>query len=264
MRPPALVLVLLALAGCADSAPPVGGPAPDTRIESEGKRFHLADARGQAVVMQFAPADSVEAWAVLAGAAADLTAEGALVVGISTDGAPPTSPFQTATDAGGRAAAAYGYTGRPLAVVIDAAGVLRGLAAPRRTDDLFALAAPVLLETAPASVPAFGASIDADAVEGLRRRGAVVVDVRADAERVAEGPVPFALEAPLERLDATMLPADFAATLVVVGTDATEAAARMVGWGYANVLVVPDASGLADRGAPEPPRPAAAPRRVRG
>ena len=68
------------------------------------------------------------------------------MIGVATDGTPPESPFRTARDRR-RAAAAFGYIGVPLAVIIDRAGVLRGLAAPRHADDLFALAAPVLLES---------------------------------------------------------------------------------------------------------------------
>ncbi|HEX8385293.1 MAG TPA: redoxin domain-containing protein, partial [Rubricoccaceae bacterium] len=97
---PALVALLVALvpglavlpAGCAETAPPVGGPAPDVTVQTASGAFRLSDARGRQVVLQFAPADSVEAWAALAAASADLEAEGALVIGVSTDGTPPESP----------------------------------------------------------------------------------------------------------------------------------------------------------------------------
>ena len=263
----ALAAALLAVAGCAPGAPAVGGPAPDVTIETAAGPLHLADARGRRLVVQFAPADSVEAWAALAAASADLAAEGALVVGVSTDGPPPESPFQTGRDVHG-AAAAFGYTGVPLAVVIDGAGTLRGLTAPRHADDLFALAAPVLLE-GDASVslapPVVGAALDADGVERLVRGGAALIDLRPAGLRAAEGAVPFALVCPPARLAADVLPADVGAVVVLLGPAAPAAAEQAAAWGYRNVHVVADASALA-AGPAAPPAtrsaPGEAPRRA--
>ena len=248
------VLLAALAAGCADSAAPVGGPAPDVTIETSAGPLHLSGAGGQRLVIQFAPADSVEAWTALADAAADLTAEGAVVVGVSTDGPPPKSPFRVATDDGG-AAAAFGYVGVPLAVVIDGQGVLRGIAAPRHADDLFALAAPVLLEpdgvaVAGPTLPVVGTALDADGVDRLVRSGAALIDLRDRALRDAEGSVPYALVCPLGRLAADVLPADIAAPVVLLGPDAAGAAAQAAGWGYRNVHVVLDASPLAVGPAP--------------
>ena len=247
LRAALVVLLLAALPGCADSAPPVGGPVPDVTVATSAGPFRLAAAHGRDVVIQFAPADSVEAWATLASAAADLEAEGALVIGVSTDGPPPESPFRTATDAGGTAAAVFGYVGVPLAVVIDRSGVLRGIAAPRQADDLFALAAPVLLEgdgVGAEPVPVLGTALDADGVDRLVRGGAALIDLRGDAERAAEGPVRYALVCPPGRLAADVLPADVGAPVVLLGAGAAQAAEQAAGWGYANVHVVLDASGL--------------------
>ena len=270
MRAPAAALVLiLAFVGCTGAAPPVGGPAPALVVETPSGPFRLADALGHDVVLQFAPADSVEAWAALASAASDLRAEGALVVGISTSGTPPESPFQTATDTRGEAAA-FGYTGVPLAVVVDRTGVLRGIGAPRHADDLFALAAPVLLEgdhMGVDAVPVVGTALDADGVDRLVRDGAALIDLRDAATRTAEGPIQFALVCPLGRLAADVLPADIGAPVVLIGPDAEQAATQAAGWGYANVHVVPSAEGLADGPSPTqqaaPLRPARRPA-VRG
>lgn len=251
MRPPAAFLAILlaaALTGCTDGAPPVGGPVPDVTVATSTGPFRLAAAHGRDVVIQFAPADSVEAWATLAAAAADLEAEGALVIGVSTDGTPPESPFRTATDVDGTAAAAFGYVGVPLAVIVDRSGVLRGIAAPRQADDLFALAAPVLLESdglGAEPVPVVGTALDADGVDRLVRGGAALIDLRDDALRAAEGPVRYALVCPPGRLAADVLPADVGAPVVLLGAGAADAAAQAAGWGYANVHVVLDASGLA-------------------
>jgi len=249
MRPALLVAVavfIVALAGCSTPTPPVGGPAPDVTVQTASGPLRLAETLGRQVVLQFAPADSVEAWAALAAASADLAAEGALVIGVSTDGLPPESPFQTATDEGGKAASAFGYTGVPLAVVIDRQGLLRGITAPRQADDLFALAAPVLLE--------------GDAVDRLVRNGAALIDLRDAETRASEGAVPYALICPLGHLAADVLPADIGAQIVLLGPDAEEAAAQAAGWGYSNVLVVADASELATGG--PVPRAREAPARV--
>ena len=262
-------LLATALTGCVDGAAPVGRRAPDVAVATPTGPFRIADAHGRDLVIQFAPADSAEAWATLAAAAADLEAEGALVIGVSTAGEPPVSPFQTATDPGGAVAVAFGYTGVPLAVGVDRAGVLRGIAAPRQADDLFALAAPVLLEgdgVGVEPVPLVGAALDADGVDRLVRGGAALIDLRDDATRAAEGPVRYALVCPPRRLAADVLPADVGAAVVLLGPGAADAAKQAAGWGYANVHVVLDASGLASgpSGAAQPtPRSAATERATR-
>ena len=267
MSPRAALLaaaLTLAAAACTPSAPPVGGPAPDVALETASGPLTLADLRGQQVVLQFAPADSLEAWATLAAAASDLAAEGAVVIGVATDGPPPESPFRVAQDVSGRAAAAYGYTGVPLAVVIDRAGTLRGIAAPRQADDLFALAAPVLLEgdeqvgiDAP-MLPV--GTVDADAVERLVRSGAALIDLRSPEARAAEGPVRNAIVCPLARLAEDVLPPDVGTPLVLLGPDAPAAAEQATAWGYREVHVVEDATGLTE--AP-PAAPAERPTRRR-
>ena len=259
----ATVLLSLSLGACAPAAPPIGGPAPDVEVQTMAGPLRLSDLRGQQVVVQFAPADSVEAWATLAAAAADLQAEGALVIGIATDGTPPESPFRTGRDTG-RAAAAFGYTGVPLAVIIDREGVLRGLAAPRHADDLFALAAPVLLESdtddAP-SVPVDPVGTDAADVQRLVRHGAALIDLRDAAVRDAEGFVRYALICPIDRFAADVLPADVGTPVVLIGPDAAAAAEQAAGWGYRNIHVVADALDVAEprSAAPARPTPPAAP-----
>ncbi len=264
-----LAALLLAASACAPSAPPVGRPAPDVALETASGPLTLADLRGQQVVLQFAPADSVEAWATLAMAASDLAAGGAVVIGIATDGEPPESPFRTARDASGKAAAAYGYTGVPLAVVIDRAGTLRGIAAPRQAEDLFALAAPVLLEgDGPVGIDAPTrpvVTVDADGVDRLVRDGAALIDLRDAATRAAEGPVRHALVCPLGRLAADVLPPDVGTPLVLVGPDAAAAAEQATAWGYREVHVVTDAAGLTEAPAAAPAeRPAHRRAGVRG
>lgn len=262
---PAALLVLLALsacglAGCGPSAPPVGGLAPAVEVQTASGVLRLADLRGQQVVLQFAPADSVGAWAALAAASADLAASGALVVGISTDGPPPESPFRVGRDDGGAAAAAFGYTGVPLAAVIDRAGVLRGLTAPRQADDLFALAAPVLLEDEAVEAPGppvDAVGTDAESVERLVRDGAALIDLRDAERRAAEGPVRYALVCPLARFAADVLPADVGTTVVLLGPDAPAAARQAAQWGYRSVHAVPDALDLAEPAEPGPSGPPA-------
>ncbi|HEX9953293.1 MAG TPA: redoxin domain-containing protein [Rubricoccaceae bacterium] len=258
---PAALLVLLALSACGPSAPPVGGPAPEVEVQTASGVLRLADLRGQQVVLQFAPADSVEAWAALAAASADLAASGALVVGISTDGPPPESPFRVGRDDGGAAAEAFGYTGVPLAVVIDRAGVLRGLTAPRQADDLFALAAPVLLEDEAIESPGppvDPVGTDAESVERLVRDGAALIDLRDAATREAEGPVRYALVCPIARFAADVLPADVGTTVVLLGPEAPVAARQAAQWGYRDVHAVPDVLDLAEPGLAGPPSEAPA------
>ncbi|HEX8298710.1 MAG TPA: redoxin domain-containing protein [Rubricoccaceae bacterium] len=254
---PAALLALLAVAACTPSAPPVGGPAPAVEVQTASGVLRLADLHGQQVVLQFAPADSLEAWAALAAASADLTASGALVIGVSTDGTPPESPFRVARDEDGTAAAAFGYTGVPLAVVIDRAGVLRGLTAPRQPDDLFALAAPVLLEEDAAEVPGppvDPVGTDAESVERLVRGGAALIDLRDAATREAEGPVRYALVCPVGRFAADVLPADVGTAVVLLGPDASEAARQAAKWGYRDVHAVTDVTDLAEAPADAPVR----------
>lgn len=218
------------------TAPPVPVPAPDVTIAGARGPFRLADERGRPVVLQFAPADSVEAWAALAEAYAHFEAVGAVVLGVTTRGAAPESPFAVGQDLDAAAAEAFGYTGRPLAVIVDATGRVRGRATPRGAADLYALAAPVLVE---ASAPASPAE-----AEHLRRASTVLVDLRPEAQRRAEGAFPYALVVDGASLDASDLPADLGLPLVFVGPDADAAAARAQTWGYQDVEVVGDAGRL--------------------
>jgi len=67
--------------------------------------------------------------------------------------------------------------------------------------------------------------------------GAMVVDLRADAIRTAEGAIPYALALPLVALDASALPANLAAPVLFVASDFADAAAaarRAARWGYAH------------------------------
>lgn len=229
-----------------DAAPALG-PAPDVAFDGPDGRFRLADERGRPVVLQFAPADSVEAWAVLAEAYAHLEAVGAVVLGVATSGDAPESPYAVGHDPGAHAAEAFGYDGRPLAVVVDAGGRLRGHASPRDVAALYALAAPVLVES-----------------DGVGAES-VVVDLRPAAQRDAEGRLPRAVVAAPDALTAADLPADLAVPIVVVGPDAEAVAVRVRAWGYPDVEVLGDA-GLLDAEPMAEPPPANAPARpsVRG
>ncbi len=234
----ALSFVAVGVAFRPDAAPAMPAveaptPAPDVTIAGARGPFRLADARGRTVVLQFAPADSVEAWAALAEAHADFVAVGAVVLGVATRGDAPESPFAVASDPGARAAEAFGYTGRPLAVVVDGAGRVRGHANPRDAAALYALVAPVLLEA--------DAPVSPAEAEHLRAASTVLVDVRTDAERRAEGAFPYALVADADALQARDLPADLGVALVFVGAAADAAAERARSWGYADVEVIGDA-----------------------
>lgn len=248
--------VAVALRPDAVPAPPVAEApdaptlAPDVTIAGARGPFRLADEIGRTVVLQFAPADSVEAWAALAEAHAHFEAAGAVVLGVATRGIAPESPFAVGQDPDARAAAAFGYTGRPLAVVVDALGRVRGHASPRDAAALYALAAPVLLEADALASPA--------EAEILRAASTVLVDLRPDAQRRAEGAFPYALVADAAALTARDLPADLGVPLVFVGPDAEAAAARARAWGYGDVEVlgeagVGDLEPFADEPAPRPP-----------
>ncbi len=215
-------------------AVPSTGPAPDVAFDGPDGRFRLADERGRPVVLQFAPADSVEAWAVLAEAYAHLEAVGAVVLGVATSGDAPESPYAVGHDPGAHAAEAFGYDGRPLTVVVDAGGQLRGNASPRDVAALFALAAPVLVEAGVAGVES------------------VTLDLRPAAQRAAEGRLPHAVVSTPDALTAADLPADLAVPIVVVGPDAEAVAARVRDWGYPDVQVVGDA-GVLDAPSDMPP-----------
>ncbi|MEL6616568.1 MAG: hypothetical protein AAFQ43_12570, partial [Bacteroidota bacterium] len=107
----------------APEAPASGLAAPTWEMAGPGGTFSLADSEGRAVVLQFGPAED-EAWVALDEAFADLDAAGALVVAAITDGDPGALrlPFATVADPNAEVALTYGYTGRPLVVVIDAEG----------------------------------------------------------------------------------------------------------------------------------------------
>lgn len=258
----AVSLVAL-LAGCVgDAGPEAMAEAPDVTIAGARGPFHLGAMRGRPVVLQFAPADSLDAWAALADAHRNLEASGAVVFGVATDGLAPESPYNVGTDPDGKAATAFGYRGAPLAVVIDPSGRIRGHVAPRHASDLYALTAPVLVEMEDAR----GVTSPAEAA-ALRRASTVIVDLRPHALRRAEGALPYALVADPATLAAIDLPADLALPIVLVGPAAEGLAASVVGWGYGDVQVIADADGLLlDPAAPPIPDPPPAPRRrtVRG
>lgn len=261
---PLLVLSLAALlAGCGGD-PATGTPtqAPDVTIAGIHGPFRLNAMRGRPVVLQFAPADSLDAWAALADAHRDLEASGAVVFGVATDGLAPDSPYAVGSDPDGIAALAFGYHGAPLAVVVDPSGRVRGHVAPRQASDLYALTAPVLVEMEDAG----GVTSPAEAA-ALRRASTVLVDLRPDALRRAEGDLPYALVADPAALAPADLPADLAVPIVLVGPAAEGLAASVEGWGYGDVHVIADADGLLlDPTAPAIPDPIPTPRRqtVRG
>ena len=260
---PLLLAFALPLAACGGGSAPEAGPeaaptqeafaAPSWEMDGPGGAFSLADAEGRAVVLQFAAA-APEAWGPLAEAHADLDAAGALVVGAVTEGAPGALrlPFATVADADGAVAASYGYTGAPLVVVIDAEGRLRARAEMvETTDGFFALAAGALLDAedegtplAPTSETREPQPLAPEAVAGMVREGAALLDLRPEAQREADGAIPHALVP--EAFSAEVLPVNALVPVILAGPDALEAAFAAVDWGFQSVYVVEDAAPLAD------------------
>lgn len=247
-RPLALLAVVLTSAACGTkpappqqatvaALPPAREPAPHVTLPTADGPVDLAALAGRPVVLHFAAADDADAWAALADALADLESAGAAVVSVTVDGAEA------------EAAAAFGYVGDALAVVVDGEGAVRGRAHPRTGDDLFALASPVLAE---ADVAATVSWRGADTLDRLVQAGGVVIDV---SEPGDPGVAPaHALRVAADTLAALDLPADLGTPLAFVGPDAGEAAARTTRWGYVAVYVA-DAEGTLTPVAPEP-RPA--------
>lgn len=237
---PLLLAALLPLAACGaepTAAPPAEAAAPAVRSErtrapsvilptAEGP-VDLAALVGRPVVVHFAPPDDDAAEAVLADALADLEAAGATVVAV------------TVGDAEAEAARAFGYEGAALAIVVDGEGTVRGRAAPRTGDDLFALAGPVLAEADVASTVSWRG---VETLASLEAAGGVVVDVSEPGDP-AVAPA-HALRVAADTLAALDLPADLGTPLAFVGPDAAEAADRATRWGYVSVYVAGADGGL--------------------
>jgi len=251
IRAAAVLAVLLPLAACQTPAPGDDGalpvsprrPAPAVMLPTADGPVALAAFMGRPVVLQFADADATDAWAALGDALGDLEAAGATVVAVTVGGAEA------------EAAAAFGYTGAPLAVVVDSEGTVRDQGSPRTGDDLFRLASPVLAEADLADTVSWQG---AETLAELTAAGGVVVDVR---DPAAPG-YPFALRVAADTMAAIDLPADLGTPLAFVGTGAAQAARRAVGWGYAAVFVADAAGALTPVEAP--PRPEWRPRRSGG
>ena len=247
-RRPAFLAALLTLAACGtDPAPdaPIGEPAavvpgtpgglaarpraPRVTLPTADGPVDLATLAGRPIVLHFAPADDADAWAALADALGDLEASGATVVAVTVDGAET------------EAAAAFGYAGDALAVVVDGEGAVRGRANPRTGDDLFALASPVLAE---ADVAATVSWPGAETLDGLVAAGGVVVDVSEPGD--PDIAPPHALHVAADTLAALDLPADLGTPLAFVGPEANEAASRATRWGYVSVYVADADGSLSD------------------
>lgn len=275
LRPLLPLVVLLAVSACgvepeAPAAPASGLAAPTWVMTGPGGQFSLADAAGRPVVLQFGPAEA-EAWNALEEAHADLEAAGALVVGAVTEGSPSSVrlPFAAVSDPEGVVAETYGYTGTPLVVVIDAEGRLRSRGeAIVSADEYFDLAAGPLLEVDVVEAPLSPASemrepvvVTADEALTLVREGAALLDLRPEADRERDGPIAYALVCPVEQFARDVLPMNALVPIVLAGPDSFGLASEALEWGYREVYIVDDASGLADPEAdlitiPEPEPPA--------
>ncbi len=232
------LLAAAALIGCREAEPEpaaMGGrtPAPAVVIHTEGGPVRLSSLHGAPVVLQFAGADDVDAWAALAEVVGDLEASGAVVLAVEADGP------DAAT------AEAFGYDGRPLAVVVDGEGTIRGQTAPTSGDAVFDLAAPVLAEADLAQTVAW---TGAESLDALVASGGMVVDVGR-----APSATPYALRIALEDLSLDALPADLGTPLAFVGDTAAEAARQAVTWGYAAVFVAAPDGGLTELTPERPP-----------
>ena len=221
-----LLLSAACLSACgpdpASSAPPERAPAPHVAVPTADGPVDLAALAGRPVVIQFAPADAADAWAALDDALKDLEAAGATVLAVAVDGAEA------------EAAAAFGYRGLPLAVVVDAEGTVRGRGHPLSGDALFALAGPVLAE---ADVAGSVEWRGAETLDALVAAGGVVVASTED-----PSPAPHALRIDPDTFGAQDLPADIGTPLAFAGPTAAASAARAARWGYAAVFVA-DADG---------------------
>ena len=159
-------------------------------------------------------------------------------------------PFAVVSDSGAVVAERYGYNGTPLVVVIDAEGRLRSRAeAVASTDQFFDLAANALLEADDVELPTESASearapraVTADEVRALVLEGAALFDLRPEAERDADGPIEYALIAPLESFGPEVLPMNALVPVILAGPAVDSLAAEVTVWGYREVYTLPDAS----------------------
>ena len=229
-------LGLLGLAACAPEPAPADPAAPAAResapavvVPTADGPVDLAALAGHPVVLQFAEAGDADAWAALGDALADLEAAGATVIAVTVDGAQAD------------AAAAFGYTGAPLAVVVDGEGAVRGRGAPTTGDVLFALASPVLAEADVAATVEWQGAASLDA---LVAAGGLVVATEAS----VQAPRHALVIAP-DTLAALDLPADLGTPIAFVGPDARDGAEAATRWGYAAVFVA-DADGALEPAAP--------------
>ena len=248
-----LIGLLTGLAACApepapEPAPPPShgwAPAPHVAVPTADGPVDLTTLAGSPVVIQFAPAGDA-AWAALDDALQDLEAAGATVLAVTVDGAEA------------EAAAAFGYAGVPLAVVVDGEGTVRGRTRPASGDALFAMAGPVLAEADVARTVEWRG---AETLDALVQAGGVVV-----AAHEEPAPVAHALRVDSDLFSAQDLPADLGTPLAFVGHGAAVRAASAAGWGYVSVFVADDAGALTPvvgelpRGLDRPQRP----RGVRG
>ena len=246
VRRAVLIGVLAGLAGCAPEPDPgpERSPAPQVAVPTTDGPVDLAALAGSPVVIQFAPAGDAQAWAALDDALKDLEAAGATVLAVTVDGAEA------------EAAAAFGYRGVPLAVVVDGEGTVRGRTRPASGDALFAMASPVLAESDVAATVEWRG---ADTVAALVAAGGVVV---------AAEPMPGvpALLIDPDGFSAQDLPADLGTPLAFAGPTAGASAASAARWGYVSVFTA-DAGGALTPVAAELPRgldEPHAPRGVRG
>ena len=250
----------LPLAGCAEQeaasdAPASGLAAPTWEMTGPGGEFSLADAAGRPVVLQFGT-DDPETWRALEEAHLDLEAAGAIVVGAVTEGSPVGLhlPFATVADPDAAVAETYGYTGRPLVVVIDAEGRLRSRSESVETvDQFFDLAASALLEAEDVDAPLAQAAdthepiaLAPEAVGDMVREGAALLDLRPETDLQRDGAIPFALVCPLADFSPDVLPVNALVPVILAGPDAPAAAIQAIEWGFQSVYVVENAGPLAD------------------
>ena len=250
----AFTLPLVLLSGCdrPSASPTAALPAPEHAPEvswhQDGREVSLASLRGRTLLLHFADAAS-PSWSALAEAYPDLNAEGATVLGVVT-GAVPGGDHPFDTVASDELADAFGVTMTPAAVIIDREGWVRGRDHALDADAFFALAAPVLLDepiNAPVSTLDDDAlQLDAEGLNRLVRAGAVLIDLRANDVRDAEGRIRLALPCPIDLLTEEYLPADLSATLVFLGPDAEAASEMAAEWGYVSVLELPDVAPYLD------------------
>lgn len=221
----AVAIGSLALSACEVPAPVAGTSsaaatptrerAPRVAVPTANGPVDLEAFAGSPVVLHFAQADDLDAWAALDDCLADLEAAGATVLTVTVDGAEA------------EAAKAFGYTGASMTVVVDGEGTVRARARATSGDDLFALASPVLAE---ADIAATVEWQGAGSVESLLRAGGLVIATGAPRDDAA-------LHVAADTLAAIDLPADLGTPIAFAGPDASVAASRATRWGYAAVFI---------------------------